>query len=107
MHRPLPQCLELVVVFSPVKLERVNASRTFGAIKPASGDDGSNGIDTIFHPVTDGNGDVAQPKTFQHFQAAFARSQFPSLRVVRHDMASIDMVSFDHFAHVMSKIDAG
>src|SRR5689334_20392496 len=53
------------------------------------------------------NGQVFQPKAFQNFQAAFARSQLLSLRVVRYNVACVQIRSIGKLSDVMTKVGAG
>jgi hypothetical protein len=89
MDRPRLQALQLLVIFGAVELQGINAASALLGVKPAARDDGANRVDAVLNPMHSRNGDVLQPKAFQNFQAAFARSQLFSLGVVGDNMTSV------------------
>src|SRR5262245_40828292 len=104
MDRAWLEGLQFVVILGTIELERIDPSSAFLGIEPALGEEHAHRVDPVLDPVHGRYRDVLQPKAFQNFQAAFARSQLFSLGVMGDNMASVHVGPPDDLSNIMAKV---
>jgi hypothetical protein len=101
----------LGVEVGPIELQSLHRLAALVSIEPALRQHGAHRLDAVLNAqarrdVNRSEMTGAQPEVLEDFDAARAGAQLTGLRVVRQDVAAVDVVALDQLADIVTEIHA-